>query len=236
MSDERDAWLRSGDGTAYPPGPWFLGADLLVSVLRVPEERLAGLAGALPDGYEAVPVGGALLVGLAVARYAPGGVLAYDELLVATLTTGGRAPRVTIPQIWVTSEASRAGGRALWGIPKDLARVTRTQRAAPRGGAPITRTEIRTTDDRRLARLDARVGHRLSPVPVTVPLPTAQRRPDGSGVVARNTVTGTPRRLAARWDLPQDGPLGHLRGLRPVVSVAVTDATVVFGRRVTPPV
>ncbi|AEE47609.1 acetoacetate decarboxylase family protein [Cellulomonas fimi] len=249
MSDDDgpagDGWLRAADGTAYPPGPWFLGADLLVSVLRVPEERLAGLAHALPDGCEAVPVGGALLVGLAVARYAPGGVLAYDELLVAALTTDGRGPRVTIPQIWVTSTASRAGGRDLWGIPKDLAVVRRSEQplgsgtTARRAGAPSRdaprtriRTDVRAADGRPIARLTARVGPRLSPVPVVLPLPTAQRRPDGTGVVAHNTVTGTPRRLAVRWDLPEGGPLAHLRGLRPVASVAVTDATVVFGRRV----
>lgn len=227
-----DGWLRADDGTAYPPGPWFLGADLLVSVLRVPEDRVAGLVEALPPGHEVLPVGRAALVGLAMVRYAPGGVLAYDELLVAALSTDGRTPRVTIPQIWVTSAASRSGGRALWGIPKDLAAVTRTSEPGPRPGSTVVRTEVRTVDGAGIARLTARVGPRLSPVPVSLPLPTAQRRDDGSGVISRNGVTGTLRRLAVRWDLPHDGPLGHLRGLRPVASAAVVDASVVFGRRV----
>ena len=80
--------------------------------------------------------------------------------------------------------------------------------------------------------MTSRLGGRLLPVPAVLPLPTAQRRADGSTVVAHNTVRGTLRRLAVRWDLPEAGPLGHLHGFRPVVSVAVQDATVVFGRTV----
>ena len=175
---------------------------------------------------------GSALVGLAAVRYVPGGVLTYDELLVAVLSTDGRLLRVTIPQIWVTTAASRAGGRALWGIPKDLARITRSTVPGTRPDGTSVRTEVRTEDGAAVARLTARVGPRLSPVPVVLPLPTAQRRPDRSTVVAHNTVRGTLRRLAVRWDLPESGPLGHLHGIRPVASVAVQDATVVFGRRV----
>lgn len=226
-----DGWVHAADGVAYPPGPWDLRADLLVSLLRVPTERVAGLTDALPDGFAEVPVRGEALVGLAAVRYGPGGVLTYDELLVAVLSTDDRSPFVTIPQIWVTSAASRAGGRALWGIPKDLARVTRTT-LPDTGRGPSLRTEVRTTDGAAVARLTARVGPRLSPVPVVLPLPTAQRRADGSPVVARSTVRGTLRRLAVRWDLPVGGPLGHLHGIRPLASVAVQDAAVVFGRGV----
>jgi len=232
-SDPRDGHPRSDDDVvAYPPGPWHVRSELLVSVLRVPVDRLAGLPDALPTGFAEVPVGGSAFVGLAAIRYLPGGVLTYDELLVAVLSTDDRSLRVTIPQIWVTSAASRAGGRELWGIPKGLARVTRSTVPGSRPGSTSVRTEVRTPDGDPVARVTSRLGGRLLPVPVVLPLSTAQRRVDGSTVVAHNAVRGTLRRLAVRWDLPEAGPLGHLHGIRPVASVAVVDAAVVFGRTV----
>lgn len=230
--ESRHGWLTADDGTAYPPGPWHLRADMFVSVLRVPIDRLVGLADVLPAAFEVVPVRDTALVGLAAIRYLPGGVLTYDELLVSVLSMHDDVPQVTIPQIWVTSPESRAGGGALWGIPKELARISRTTVPGSRPGSTSVRTEVRTTDGTGVARLTARVGGRLSPVPAVVPLPTAQRRPDGTTVVSQNSVRGTLRRLAVRWDLPEGGPLGHLAGIRPVTSVAVQDATVVFGRSV----
>lgn len=213
------------DEAAYPPGPWQLRGDLLVSVLRVPPHRVAGLDAALPAGHRPLTVRGHGFVGIAMVRYAPTGMLTYDELLVAVLTAEGRVPRVTIPQIWVTSPVSRAGGRALWGIPKDLASFGWEGRSR-------VRVEARDDEGAGIARLTARVGPRLVPGRVTLPLPTAQRRLDGSTVRAHNTVTGTLRRLAVRWDLSPEGPLGHLHGLRPIASAAVVDASIVFGRRV----
>ncbi|MFF4901428.1 acetoacetate decarboxylase family protein [Streptomyces sp. NPDC001068] len=45
----------------------------------------------------------------------------YQELLTAVLTRDGARPRVRVTGIWVDSEVSMAGGRALWGIPKEMA-------------------------------------------------------------------------------------------------------------------
>lgn len=219
--------------TAYPPGPWHLNGELLVSVLRVPLARVPGLDRAVPPRHRPVLLGGDVLVGLALARYVPGGTLAYDELLTAVLTRprGSPAPRVTVPQIWVTSAASAAGGRALWGIPKDACTVRRQRTTV--GGRVALHADV-TADGLPVATLRALVGRTVLPGLPPLPVVTAQRRDDGSGVVTGNRARAAVRTLRARWDLDPDGPLGHLAGSRPLLSVAFTDAALTFGRSTRP--
>lgn len=239
---------------AFPPEPWHLGGSLLVSTFHVEPARIPGLAEALPDGHRPVLVGGRAVVGVASVTYTPGGVLAYDELLVAVLTRTRGALRATITQIWVTSAASAAGGRTLWGIPKHLATVTHDNG-----------TQVRLPDGAPIVRLDARRARRLAPA-LTFPLPTAQRalrdaaaataggapastpasaartgsdQADAGSVGAReaitshNRITGDVRLLHARWNVARTGPLRWLAGHRPLLSFALTDAAITFGRRVT---
>lgn len=136
------------------------------------------------------------LVGVAFARYE--GDLAYRELLVAEART---PPAVTVTQIWVDSEASRAGGRELWGIPKEMATF---------GSAPG------------IAALRATAGRGL-PVP---PFPLVTVQPDH---LALNFARGRLRPMRAKWEFAADGPLGWLRGRTPVASAALTDARITFG-------
>ena len=205
----------------YPPEPWHLGGHLLISAFRVPPAELPdGFLDAVPNGHRPAITGGRATVLAAFAHYRPGGVLAYEELLVAVAVLAGRALRSTIPLIWVTSEASLRGGRELWGIPKQLAAI---ERAGGRTAAAI--------DGREFAALQARVGRRLWPGSPGVPVETAQRL-DGRRVIARNTVFAAVRALDATWDFAADGPLGFLAGRSPLLSLALDDAAIVFGRDV----
>lgn len=209
---------------AFPPEPWHLGGFLLVSTFHVEPARVPGLAEALPDGHRPVLVGGRAVVGVASVTYTPGSVLAYDELLVAVLTRTRGALRATITQIWVTSAASAAGGRTLWGIPKHLATVTHDDG-----------TQVRLPDGAPIVRLDARPRRRLAPA-LTFPLPTAQRALPGATagtITSHSRVTADVRLLRAHWKVAATGPLGWLAGRRPLLSLALTDAAITFGRRVT---
>jgi len=82
--------------TDYPPEPWYLGGSLLVSAFVVPLSDLPDIGDVKP-----IRLGRGALVGTAFARYVAGGVLSYDELLVAVPSRLGS--RITIPQIWVDS-------------------------------------------------------------------------------------------------------------------------------------
>ena len=199
---------------AYPPAPWHLGGELLLSVFASPAARLPGeLAAALPAGRRPLRLAGRALVGVALVDYAPGGVLAYRELLVAVACVPRRGPEVTIAQIWVDSPASLAGGRALWGIPKRLAEFER-------GAVRIDGAEAAT--------LTATVGGALLPGRRRLSLVTAQRL-DGTDRITRSLILARVRHLSAEWTFAPAGPLGHLAGRRPLTSLALTDAAIHFG-------
>lgn len=196
----------------YPPEPWYLGGELLVSAFLVPRTLVPR---ALPRPQRSLGWGGKVVVGAAFVRYVPGGALSYDELLVAIPSVPG--PRVTIPQIWVDSAASAAGGRELWGIPKQLADFTRTETAHAVTMAMGT-----------AARIDARYGQCRVPGMPRLPLTTLQVL-DGRRTLAHNHVIGRVTALHAQWTVDPHGPLGYLAGRTPFISFAIRDASIIFG-------
>jgi hypothetical protein len=204
----------------YPAAPWRLRGQLWVSLFRVTGngDRAPGRPAARPDG----------LYGAAFVSYEPGGDLTYSELLVARPVGSNplAGSRVEILDIWVDSPASRAGGRELWAIPKELGDFTldtshagplaRTAWAASTAGRPIARA--RFTDV-------SRAGVRL-------PFRAALRQPDLHGGGPRTApLRGSARTLPCRahWEFAADGPLGWLAGRRPVASFRMADFRLSFG-------
>ena len=212
------------DSTEYPPEPWYLGGSLNVSVFLVPATSLpAGFD--LPNGRRALRLGSRVVVGIASVRYLPGGVLDYDELLVAVPSFGRGGLRVTIPQIWVDSPTSMRGGRELWGIPKHLA----VFRQGDRGGVTSMTMSV---DGAAVAGLRARRGLPLLPGMRQLALPILQNL-DGRVTLSHNRVVGRLAGLRAAWHFPENGPLGYLSGRRPVLNIAVHHAAIIFGMNVT---
>lgn len=220
-----EGWLTSASGVAYPPEPWYLGGFLRVSAFRVPAGQLpAEMTASVPEDHVPIRLGGSVTVGTAFVHYTAGGVLQYEELLVALAVHRGAQLRTSIPLIWVTSESSQHGGRELWGIPKHLGDFDRS------ASGPDTETSMRWRGHR-VASLSARDGRRLLPGHRQVPLPTAQTL-DGRRCTAHNIAVGRVRRLQARWAFASDGPLGFLAGRTPLFSAAITDAAILFGLEV----
>ncbi|MFF0148794.1 acetoacetate decarboxylase family protein [Amycolatopsis sulphurea] len=121
--------------SGYPPEPWRLTGDACLSMWRLPVDDVPGL----PAGAEPILIAGHASVFTAWIDYRPPGQLSYHELLCA-VAVHGRGLAASITQIWVDSEISRDGGRALWGIPKDLASFGFT------GGRTFTAATGITTD------------------------------------------------------------------------------------------
>jgi hypothetical protein len=114
---------------------------------------------------------------------------------------------VSVPQIWVDSEASRLGGRALWAIPKQLARFgdgSSIAGVAVTGGVPLPGR----------GKVAGRVAQRL----------------DGRDVRAHAAMSGRVRLVRAGWMFPVGGPLGYLTGRTPLVSLAMDDMRLTFGQ------
>ncbi len=204
----------------FPPEPWQLGGSMLATVWRVDADEVrTRVAPHLPAGVRPVTAGRHGLLLTAFVRYEPGSVLSYDELLVAVVARHGRRPVTTIPQIWVDSPASVAGGRELWGIPKHLAGFRQSW------GNRITAEA--TIDDRVAATVDATQGRRL-PGWRRVPLPNAHRL-DGRETFAEVQALGRLHLASASWSFADDGPLAWIGRGRPVLSLALREMAIRFG-------
>lgn len=214
----------SDTGTAaYPPEPWDLTGRGWVSTWR-----LAGAAPPLPAGV--VPVGG-LALSMFV-DYGEPGRMRYAELLAGVLVRRGRRTGLAITDIWVDSPASRAGGRELWGVPKDLASFG-TLASGPLDGELEARRgeEVLATARFRPARAPG------VPLPVRLPAAIAQTVPVGpvDAPGARTVWTPVRARAAsvrparATWSSPWDGPLAWLAGARPLAHAVVEGFAMRFG-------
>jgi hypothetical protein len=216
---------RHPSESSYPPEPWYLGGTLLVSSFLVPIAELPpSFAAALPPRRSPATIGGRAIVGVGFANYAHGGVLHYDELLVAVPSLRAGRLRYTIPQIWVDSAASRQGARDLWAIPKQLATFDRT----------VSHSGVSTTmnlGDDTVASLTATFGRAHVPGMRKLALPIIQSEP-GRRVLSHNLVVGRMTRLLGTWTFDPNGPLGYLAGRKPFVSFAVREAAIVFGMNV----
>ena len=108
---------------AYPAPPWRLKGH----ALAVP--RLVDLHHArplMPPELAIVPVLPGKTLGLVyLATYRPGSSLQYHELIVAHALVRNRVrPGFWISHIYVDNPDSTAGGREVWGLPKELAEFT----------------------------------------------------------------------------------------------------------------
>ena len=198
----------------FPPQPWRLRGQMYASTFLVPLSRVPVSA---PPGWSAVRVGGRGIVTTAWVSYEPGGVLSYRELMATLLVRRGRIVAPTILSIWVDSESSRDGGRALWAIPKDLASFDFTggRLAATSGdGVPIAAGLVRK-----------RAG---LPRPAPVRFAVVQER-GGAALVSPVRARGTLAYASASFDAAPDGPLGWLAGRKPVTSMQLGDFDMTFG-------
>lgn len=203
-------------GAQYPPEPWDLRGHGYVSLWLVPRRVLPEL----PAGVRPISLFGRAVVATAFVDYLPGGLLPYRELLVTTLVRHGVRPGLSITDIWVDSAASRAGGRELWGIPKELAEFDLAHEPSFRGVARADGDLLAEASGRRRG-----TGIRL-PFPLRgTALQTLH------DALARTPLRATGRVHLARANWQVGGPLSWLRPYRPLLTVAAVDFDLRFGPR-----
>lgn len=211
------------EAVSFPAEPWDLRGQMYLSIWSLPAARIPALPAALAAVVRPLSIGGRGLVGTAWVRYEPGGVLQYRELLAAVLVRHRGRPRVSISDIWVDSPASRDGGRQLWGIPKELAELELDP--ADGGGlaarawtpaGPIAQAVFSTG-----RRYPGRWPFRFSVVQLR----------DGQVAVTPVRGSAVAQRATATWRPQPGGGLAALSGRRPLLTVALRDVRIRFGRR-----
>jgi acetoacetate decarboxylase len=196
----------------YPPAPWQLRGWGVATVQTV-DVRAARRF--VPRDCPIVAVApGRTLGGLLFVSYESGSTLIYRELTIAAaLVRVGRRIAFYLPRLYVDSAASLAGGRAIWGVPKEMADF---DVATSEGQRTIV---VRSGGDDvcRIAAAVPRGGLRL-----TIPMPAFGTRADSLLFFAG--------RLAARFaliraavELPSDGEFATLALDHPRFAVSIDE-------------
>jgi hypothetical protein len=104
----------------YPPPPWALRGDAFVATRLVSSQAVRAFVPADLQVVSIVP--GKTLAMVALIRYGAGSTLQYHELIVVpALVRVGWRIGAWISHIYVDNESSLHAGRAVWGLPKQLA-------------------------------------------------------------------------------------------------------------------
>lgn len=104
----------------YPPAPWTLRGQSLQSLHLVDTAKARPFVPPELDIISVLP--GKTMGGVYLAVYETGSVLEYNELIVVpALVRYGKQVGSWISHIYVDNPDSVAGGREIWGLPKELA-------------------------------------------------------------------------------------------------------------------
>jgi hypothetical protein len=203
--------------TDYPPAPWRLHGHAHFHVLAVRSERLPPT----PDGFEPLVLGGRGLVVVGWVDYLGGSVLRYGELLAAVAGRWSGGLTVTVTHMWVDSPASRAGGRELWGYPKELAAF---ELAIDPSGTARAR-DAASGDELARGSFQALV---TSPRTIGATGGTVQPL-HGRLVAVRALFRSRPSVGRGSFTAPPGSPLAFVQGARKLISVGMRDFDFTFG-------
>src|SRR5664279_5096185 len=197
--------LASGPASAsYPPAPWQLRGWGVATVQTVDVRAARGL---VPRDCPIVAVApGRTLGGLLFVSYESGSTLVYRELTVAAaLVRVGKRLAFYLPRIYVDSAASLAGGRAIWGVPKEMANFEVTT-------SDVQRTIVVRTGGDEVCRIVASVARRG--LRLTLPMPAFGTRAD-SLLFFAGRLDARFGLIRASVALPRDGEFAALSLDRP---------------------
>lgn len=107
----------------YPPAPWNLQGYAIQTLQLIDVARVRPL---VPSELEIVSVlPGKTLGGVYICSYGLGSVMEYNELIVVSAIANYAGKwGAWISHIYVDNPHSVAGGREIWGLPKELAQFS----------------------------------------------------------------------------------------------------------------
>ncbi|MEO6472852.1 MAG: acetoacetate decarboxylase family protein [Aeromicrobium sp.] len=199
--------------TSYPAQPWHLTAHAFVGFYLVPSRLLP----APPPGTKRLTIFGRALVSTAFFVYEEPSPLTYNEIMATAPVRTRWRSYVNILKIWVDSEASRDGGRALWAIPKDLADFDVSVHSSYAGSVAGTT----------IGSLDVR-GSKSLPASLPIAFRIAQER-DGKALLTKVTGRGRIGVAKGAWTFNPAGPLGYLAERRSILTLVLRPLRITFG-------
>jgi hypothetical protein len=179
---------------AYPPAPWRLIGRAYLNLQLVPIRIIHGV----PSSLRVVQVlPGRTLGGIYLAQYGEESTLAYSELIVfSALVRCGRRFGGWVSHIYVDSAESVAGGRSIWGLPKELAMFEWGERVT-----------VRTSG---IEILSAAISEARFRTPIKAPLPAFGVR-DGALLHFTGRCRGRVGASRTRFEIPLKSPFSDLR-------------------------
>lgn len=110
----------------YPPAPWQLQGKALCTLQWVNSEKAALL---VPKELEIISFWGKKTVGsVYLSLYGSGSTLEYSELIIAPAMVRYQGKiGAWISHIYVDNPQSLAGGKEMWGLPKEMANFSWSQ-------------------------------------------------------------------------------------------------------------
>jgi hypothetical protein len=199
---------------AYPPPPWELHGQAHFHVVAVPAAELPRV----PDGFRALVLGGRGIAIVGWVDYQSGSILRYGELVAAVLGRWSGGLAFTVTHMWVDSPESRAGGRELWGYPKELAEFSLAINPSGPAGAHDERGTLASGAFRSLVSLPR----------VRVTAGTVQPV-NGRLTAIRAVFRGRPAVGRGAFVAPPSSPLAFVTRSRRVLSIGLRDFHFTFG-------
>ena len=138
---------------AYPQAPWTLQGYAFQTLQLINIDRVRPL---IPSELEIISVWpGKTLGGIYLSYYGSGSVLEYSELIVIAAFVGYKGKfGGWVSHIYVDNPDSVAGGREVWGLPKELAEFTWeggvSDLALPKALAPQKEARVTVSQGNRL--------------------------------------------------------------------------------------
>ncbi len=107
----------------YPPAPWNLQGYAIATLQLIDVARVRPLVPAELEIISVLP--GKTLGGVYISSYGLGSVMEYNELIVVSAIANYAGKwGAWISHIYVDNPNSVAGGREIWGLPKELAQFS----------------------------------------------------------------------------------------------------------------
>lgn len=106
----------------YPPAPWTLKGYAIQTLHLVDKDKVRSLIPPELNPFSLWP--GKAVASVYLSYYSSESVMEYSELIVALAVTADKGFGGWISHIYVDNENSVAGGREIWGLPKEYAEFT----------------------------------------------------------------------------------------------------------------